>query len=393
MVLSIAPMDRSERGSDEESVGTKFVTRNVEISATLENEASERSHLSGGSSNDQGQANNSRQDASVPDPSNGSTPPPPPPPPTSAPIDQAPVSEFAVDYCSTEQGADDPGCGGIAIDPPDIELTSQCSIHVPLGGDDSDEIQMMFSAEQYDRFPECTNGTAEPDAEPEQADAPAPAPAPVAETEQAVELQERLEEIPATIEEEFASMPIHGGEVAFDEDLMGFGYRGEHTNVFLTTGPQEFTEELLGIEVQVRVEPERFEFDYGDGTVVMTEHPGQSQSPQLANSAGERSQTLTSHVYEETGVFQVQARTWFQGEFRIGEGQWQPIAGQAVIDAEPGEADIWRVDSRHVSGECQDTQQWGCNGPLIIEEGDRPPQIFADQYDQDGAWTGPAPRR
>ncbi|GAA1454234.1 hypothetical protein ACFP47_03665 [Nesterenkonia lacusekhoensis] len=69
-------------------------------------------------------------------------------------------------------------------------------------------------------------------------------------------------------------------------------------------------------------------------------------------------------------------------------GEWIAIPGQATIASSPGNADIWRMSSRSVGGECESQDAWGCNGPVELEPGDEPPAIFEDQYDESGNWTG-----
>ncbi|WP_191089837.1 DUF6318 family protein [Nesterenkonia ebinurensis] len=205
-------------------------------------------------------------------------------------------------------------------------------------------------------------------------------------------LEEILAQIPGEVERAFSSLPIDGGSVSFEEQLQGFGYINRHTNVFATTDSQEFTVTLLGIPVEIRVVPSQYRFDYGDGTVRTTHHPGVSATESGALQADGSLvdvETPTSHIYTETGIYPVEVTTTFIGEYRLSDGAWTPISGTATVPASPGEADIWRLDHRHVSGECRDRSYWGCNGPIELEPGDRPPEIFADQYDESGNYTGP----
>lgn len=201
------------------------------------------------------------------------------------------------------------------------------------------------------------------------------------------DLEQILEEIPGIVTEEFSSLPIEGGEVRFEEDLLGFGYVDRHTNVFVDVEQQTFQEVMLGLEVEIRAVPVAYQFDYGDGTTLDTANPGQPIGGR--ESVATDLETPTSHVYQDTGVYDVNVTTTFTGEYRIAGGSWVPIADSASIAAAPGEADIWRTQARHVSGECEDRNQWGCNGPFIMDEGDQPPQIFSEQYDDAGNWLGP----
>lgn len=200
-------------------------------------------------------------------------------------------------------------------------------------------------------------------------------------------IEELLEQIPGLVAEEFATLPIDGGSVAFEEELLGFGYINRHTNVFAEVEQQTFEQNMLGIDVELRAVPVDYHFDYGDGTTRTTADPGQAASG--SDAALTDLETPTSHVYQETGLYAVEVTTTFTGEYRIAGGSWTPIADSTTVAASPGEADIWRTQSRHVSGTCEDPRQWGCNGPFTLEGDDRPPKIFADQYDDAGNWRGP----
>lgn len=201
-----------------------------------------------------------------------------------------------------------------------------------------------------------------------------------------------LTQIPGEVERAFSALPIDGGRVSFEPELLGFGYVNRHTNVFVENQAQTFTETLLGIEVEVRAIPTEYRFDYGDGTARTSYDPGGSgtelgtarETEALADT-----ETPTSHVYEETGVYPVGVTTTFVGEYRLPGGAWTPISGSTDVPASPGEADIWRIDHRHVAEECSETGHWGCSGPVELEPGDQPPAVFADQYDEAGHYLGP----
>ncbi|MGO1548692.1 MAG: hypothetical protein ACTHWO_02620, partial [Nesterenkonia sp.] len=196
-----------------------------------------------------------------------------------------------------------------------------------------------------------------------------------------------IQQIPGEVAEEFATLPIDGGSVAFEEELQGFGFINRHTNVFADVEDQTFERDMLGIDVEIRAVPVDYHFDYGDGTVRSAADPGSSAAGSA--SALTDVETPTSHVYQETGLYDVGLTATFTGEYRIAGGAWTPIADSTTVEASPGQADIWRTQARHVSGQCEDPGQWGCNGPFTIDGDDRPPDVFADQYDDAGNWRGP----
>ncbi|WP_218624218.1 MULTISPECIES: hypothetical protein [unclassified Nesterenkonia] len=204
------------------------------------------------------------------------------------------------------------------------------------------------------------------------------------------DLGEILERLPGEVQRAFATLPIAGGSVEFEPDLLGFGYRNRHTHMFADVETQTLNQTLLGIPVEIRVNPPSFQWDYGDGASRVTYEPGQPmpESWQGETVVKTNQETLTSHVYTETGRFPVSLTTTFVGEYRVGGGPWIVIPGSVDVQASPGEADIWRVAARNVSGSCRNTVDWGCNGPVTLEPGDTPPKIFADQYDANGNWLG-----
>ncbi|PRZ15585.1 hypothetical protein BCL67_10845 [Nesterenkonia sandarakina] len=204
------------------------------------------------------------------------------------------------------------------------------------------------------------------------------------------DLADILELLPGEVQRAFTTLPIAGGSVEFEPDLLGFGYRNRHTHMFADVGTQTLNQTLLGIPVEIRVNPQSFLWNYGDGTSRVTYDPGEPMPDSWQGEAVVKTdqETPTSHVYSETGRFPVGLTTTFVGEYRVGGGPWIVIPGSVDVQASPGEADIWRVAARNVSGSCRNTVDWGCNGPVTLEPGDTPPKIFADQYDANGNWLG-----
>lgn len=227
----------------------------------------------------------------------------------------------------------------------------------------------MQLSEGADPGPECLDETPEPE-QPEDEDV-----VEAVEDDADSDWDEIVEQIPGQVQQQFASLPIDGGQVAFEEELLGFGLIDRHTNIFAEVETQTFSEELLGIEVEIRVIPVEYHFDYGDGTTRTSATPG--AAAQLGPEAELiDAQTATSHVYESTGTYPVAVTSTFIGEYRIAGQSWTPIAASTQVQATGGEADIWRMDTRHVSGACEDPSQWGCDGPFILEEGDQTPEAF-----------------
>jgi len=217
--------------------------------------------------------------------------------------------------------------------------------------------------------------------------APAEVAEEIEEQDDAVDIMALL---PGAVEEAFVTLPISGGSVEFEPDLLGFGYKGRHTHIFAETETQTLNETLLGIPVEIRVHPQTFNWDYGDGSTRTTYDPGEPLPNNWQGDAVVKTnqETPTSHVYSETGRYPVSLTTTFVGEYRVGGGPWIVIPGSVDVQASPGEADIWRVAARNVSGSCRNTADWGCDGPVTLEPGDTPPKIFAHLYDENGNWLG-----
>ncbi|MDR8019281.1 hypothetical protein [Nesterenkonia aerolata] len=204
-----------------------------------------------------------------------------------------------------------------------------------------------------------------------------PAQQPAPEAQQVTE-----EDIAVEITTGFAELGIEPATVEFQPDLLGFGYVDRDTNIYAEVDQQTVTEEVLGEDLEIRATPVEYRWDYGDGATATTTEPG-GPLPEVT-SAGEPvnptdTETATSHVYTETGRFTVTVETVFTAEFRFQDDEdedWIEIEGTAVLESSPGEADIWRASSRHVSGECEHQDQWGCDGPVELEDGDELPEIF-----------------
>ncbi|GAA3279385.1 hypothetical protein [Nesterenkonia halobia] len=199
---------------------------------------------------------------------------------------------------------------------------------------------------------------------------------------------------PATVAESaFMSMSPDAPRVRFEPHLLGFGYKGRHTNMYAEVDEQSISEEFLGQTVEIRASPVIYHWDYGDGMSRTTTDPG-GPLPEH-DGTGEKINktdfaTKTSLVYEETGIYPVTVTTVYVGEFRYAGRDWTSLPGQLRVESSPGEADIWTQNSRWVSGACESQDQWGCNGPVQFDPStDRPPKIYQDQYDENGRWIGP----
>lgn len=159
--------------------------------------------------------------------------------------------------------------------------------------------------------------------------------------------------VPDVTMSEVATMEVEPGQISTDRG--GFGLIRAHTNFFVdSTETQVFEEQMFGRSVRVEMEPFRYEWDYGDGTSRTTSVGG--YATEVFND-----ETPTSHVYDDTGQFQVNLTTHYRGTYQVEGMASRPIPGTLALDADPVTADIWRAETRNVSGPCDEAQtNWGC---------------------------------
>ncbi|MDO5634145.1 MAG: PKD domain-containing protein [Micrococcus sp.] len=137
----------------------------------------------------------------------------------------------------------------------------------------------------------------------------------------------------------------------------GLGLRNAETNFWADSSPLEATQAMLGQAVTIRATPIRYFWDYGDGTPTRTTMvPGY----ELAEFDV---QTPTSHVYKETGTYDVRLSTVYAAQCQVAGGPWQFIPGTITLESEPVVADIWRLETRNVAEDCiENPAGWGCSG-------------------------------
>ena len=132
--------------------------------------------------------------------------------------------------------------------------------------------------------------------------------------------------------------------------------KGAETNIYSEASEQNFTVDVVGYKVDVRATPSEYHWDYGDGTSLITAVPG---GPIPESRWGEK--TVTSHVYRQTGDFNVNLTTVFTGEFSVDGGPYQPIVGNAPIPSAPRTLSVWRSEVKLYADDCNvNPQGAGC---------------------------------
>lgn len=155
--------------------------------------------------------------------------------------------------------------------------------------------------------------------------------------------------------EDFENQPIQPAVLHMDN--APHTLKNYNTNIYAQAGEQVFTENVLGEDVQIRAIPVSYTFDYGDGTVLTTTHPG------FSVGQGWDVRTATSHQYGEVGDYSYTVSTTYRGEFRVSGGPWQVIAGTSDRQSVSAVVQVWRVRSGNVAGSCvEDSEVAGCPG-------------------------------
>lgn len=130
---------------------------------------------------------------------------------------------------------------------------------------------------------------------------------------------------PGISQEDFQRLPLPSGGSTVEPPGQ-YVLVNMPTNVFTTTTePTILNTTVLGIAVQVRATPERWAWDFGDGTVVgPTSDPGAAY-PALTNT----------HEYTARGTYDIVMTTYYSGEFSLDAATWYPIQGEAQVDSAP----------------------------------------------------------
>ncbi|MET4145616.1 hypothetical protein ABIB45_002529 [Arthrobacter sp. UYCo732] len=166
-----------------------------------------------------------------------------------------------------------------------------------------------------------------------------------------------LEQIAGQIQKQFESLPIDAGTVVAQPSPHTL--RGAETNFYADAAEQQFDVTMFGQKVHVVATPVQYTWNYGDGTVFGPQPSMGGPLPQDRWGV----KTRTSHVYAETGDFQVVLTTSFQGTYSVNDGPPLPIPGQGQFSTPPQTISVWRSITRNYADDCnQNPQGQGCPG-------------------------------
>lgn len=166
-----------------------------------------------------------------------------------------------------------------------------------------------------------------------------------------------LGQIAAQIQTKFEQLPVVAGTSGIQPKPHTL--KGAETNFYAEAAEQTFTVDMLGQSVAIVAKPVQFRFDYGDGASLgPTTLMG---GPLPEDRWGEK--TRTSHVYTETGDFQVVLTTYFQGTYSVNNGPALPIPEQGQFSSPPQTISVWRSITHNYADDCIDNPQGqGCPG-------------------------------
>lgn len=152
----------------------------------------------------------------------------------------------------------------------------------------------------------------------------------------------------------FRDLPILASAIVSQPE--GFSLRNGHAHIYAKSKSQTFNVLIFDQEVRIRAIPTSYDWNYGDGTTQRLMFPGQSVTNRGFDEA-----TTTSHVYQETGDFNVGLSTRFRGEYSTEGGPWTPIPGVANVLSEQITMSVWRTKKILVAENCNnDPQAPGC---------------------------------
>ena len=101
---------------------------------------------------------------------------------------------------------------------------------------------------------------------------------------------------------------------------------------------------LLTYAVQVKVTPERFNWDFGDGSGATTTAKGAKPLPGGTPQIG--------HEYQESGKVSASMTATFSGEFSVDGGPWLPIDGFAHVASNDIGIEVYRYHRYLVDEDC-----------------------------------------
>ncbi len=134
--------------------------------------------------------------------------------------------------------------------------------------------------------------------------------------------------------------------------------------MYAIPNPQTFNVEIFEQPVRVRAIPTSYFWEYGDGKSRRTQKSGKAMPGHTFDEP-----TETSHVYKETGDYEIELSTAYRGEFSVSNGPWTPIPGTANVPSDPMPMSVWRTKKLLVDQTCsEDPNGPACDSPFLKED-------------------------
>ncbi|MEE2570705.1 hypothetical protein V1638_15065 [Pseudarthrobacter sp. J64] len=155
-----------------------------------------------------------------------------------------------------------------------------------------------------------------------------------------------LPRIAARILEDFRKLPIAAGSLTAQPSPHTLV--GAETNVFANATEQQFDITILGQKVHLTATPAQYTFNYGDGSTLGPSATYGGPIPE----AEWGTKTRTSHVYGDTGDFNITVTTSFTGTYSVNNGPALPINGTGEVTSAPQTLRVWRSVTRNYADDC-----------------------------------------
>jgi hypothetical protein len=123
---------------------------------------------------------------------------------------------------------------------------------------------------------------------------------------------------------DFRRLPLPPGTGKVQPDN-GYTVINVPTNVYAEAEPVTIDTTLLGFPVQVRATPERYTWDFGDGSTLGPTEDAGAAYPELR----------TTHEYTDRGKYEITLTTHYSGEYSVAGGPWLPVNGEATVTSQP----------------------------------------------------------
>lgn len=164
--------------------------------------------------------------------------------------------------------------------------------------------------------------------------------------------------VPAFTITEFRRLPLKAAVITTQPGRHTL--KGAFTNIYAVVDDQEFAPVLAGQTIRVRAHPNEFRWNYGDGTSRTLAFQG---GPLLPGEAELDTETRSSHVYQNTGDFNLSVTTVYVGEYSVNGGPWIAIAGTATVATPSKPISVWRTETKLYAENCLENPQGeGCPG-------------------------------